>query len=72
MFEGLFQPMLLLVIALITVVVFGPRRIPELGKGIADGIREFKKSLDQLGDDRTAEAARPQEQTIKPPSANPM
>ncbi len=62
MVAGLFQPMHLQVIALIAVVVFGPRRIPELGKGIGDGIREFKKSLNQLADDRTAEMSKPQGQ----------
>ena len=40
MIEGLFQPLHLLVILGIALFVFGPRRLPELGKGIGDGIRE--------------------------------
>jgi sec-independent protein translocase protein TatA len=43
--EGLFQPMHLLVIFFIALLVFGPRKLPELGKGLGDGIRELKKGL---------------------------
>jgi sec-independent protein translocase protein TatA len=45
MFEGLFQPMHLVVIFVIALLVFGPRRLPELGKGLGEGIRGFKNSL---------------------------
>ncbi len=45
MFEGLFQPMHLLVIAFIAMLVFGPKKLPELGKGLGDGIRSFRDSL---------------------------
>jgi len=46
MFEGLLQPMHLLVIFAIALLVFGPRRLPELGKGLGEAIRGFKNSLD--------------------------
>ena len=45
MFEGLFQPMHLLVILGIALLVFGPRKLPELGKGLGDGIRGFKDAM---------------------------
>jgi sec-independent protein translocase protein TatA len=45
MFEGLFQPMHLLVILAVGVLVFGPKKIPELGKGLGEGIRGFKDAL---------------------------
>jgi sec-independent protein translocase protein TatA len=44
-FEGLFQPMHLLVILGIALLVFGPKKLPELGKGIAEGIRGFKSAV---------------------------
>jgi sec-independent protein translocase protein TatA len=44
-FEGLFQPMHLLVILGIAVLVFGPKRIPELGRGLGEGIRSFRAAL---------------------------
>jgi len=45
MFEGLFQPMHLLVLLGIALLVFGPKKLPELGKGLGDGIRIFKSSI---------------------------
>lgn len=45
MLEGLFQPMHLLVVLFIALLVFGPRKLPELGKGLGDGIRSFKDSM---------------------------
>ncbi len=45
MLEGLFQPMHLLVILFIAVLVFGPKRLPELGKGLGEGIRGFKDAM---------------------------
>lgn len=47
MFEGLFQPMHLLVIFGIALLMFGPKKIPELGKGLGEGIRGFKSALQQ-------------------------
>lgn len=45
MFEGLFQPMHLLVIFAIALLVFGPKKLPELGKGLGDGIRALKEGM---------------------------
>jgi sec-independent protein translocase protein TatA len=45
MFEGLFQPMHLLLIFGIALLVFGPKKLPELGKGIGEGIRGFKAAM---------------------------
>lgn len=45
MFDGLFQPTHLLVIFGIALLVFGPKKLPELGKGIGEGIRGFKSAL---------------------------
>ena len=45
MFEGLSQPMHLLVIFGIALLVFGPKKLPELGKGIGEAIRGFKSAM---------------------------
>jgi sec-independent protein translocase protein TatA len=55
MFEGLFQPMHLIIILVIALVVFGPGRLPELGKGIGKGIREFKKAISGEEKDSSAD-----------------
>ena len=50
MLEGLFQPMHLLMIFGIALLVFGPKKLPELGKGIGDGIRGFKSAMRERDD----------------------
>jgi sec-independent protein translocase protein TatA len=56
--EGLFQPVHLLVICFIALLVFGPRRLPELGKGLGEGIRALKDGLKD-GEKEVAKADRP-------------
>jgi len=41
----------LLIILLILVVLFGAAKIPQLGRGLGEGIRNFKKGLRDKGDD---------------------
>lgn len=45
MLEGLFQPLHLLIIFFIALLVFGPKKLPELGKGLGDGIRALKAGM---------------------------
>jgi sec-independent protein translocase protein TatA len=48
MFEGLFQPMHLIIILAIALVIFGPKRLPELGAGLGKSLREFKKAMAEV------------------------
>jgi sec-independent protein translocase protein TatA len=45
MFEGLIQPSHLLAIFFVALLVFGPKKLPELGKGLGEGIRALKDSM---------------------------
>jgi sec-independent protein translocase protein TatA len=45
MIEGLFQPMHLIIIAGIALLVLGPKKLPELGKGLGESIRGFKAAM---------------------------
>jgi sec-independent protein translocase protein TatA len=45
MIEGLLRPSHLLLIVLVALFVFGPKKLPELGKGLAQGIRSFKDGI---------------------------
>ena len=56
MFEGLFQPMHLVIVLFIALLVFGPKKLPELGKGLGDGIRSFKDSIRQKDSEATGES----------------
>lgn len=55
--EGLFQPTHLILIFGIALLVFGPKKLPELGKGLGDGIRGFKAAMNpgavQAGEEKT-------------------
>jgi sec-independent protein translocase protein TatA len=58
MFDGLFQPTHLLVIICIALLVFGGKKLPELGKGIGEGIRGFKSAI-KAEEDKPATAISP-------------
>jgi sec-independent protein translocase protein TatA len=45
MIEDLLQPRHLLVILVVALFLFGPTKLPELGKGLAQGIRQFKDAI---------------------------
>jgi sec-independent protein translocase protein TatA len=64
MFEGLFQPMHLLVIFGIALLVFGPKKLPELGKGIGEGIRGFKSAIKAEEEKPAATATIANEQSL--------
>ena len=73
MFEGILQPMHLLLILVIALVVFGPKNLPSIGKGLGEAIRGFKKALNEDDtdltklpkDSKTKNAERRAEQTTK-------
>ena len=56
MLEGLLQPSHLLLIALVAILVFGPSKIPELGKGLGEGIKNFKKGMKEATEAVKSEA----------------
>ncbi|MGO9613221.1 MAG: twin-arginine translocase TatA/TatE family subunit [Dissulfurispiraceae bacterium] len=56
MFEGLFQPIHLIIILVIALIIFGPGKLPELGKGLGKTIREFKKAMSADEKDSAIEA----------------
>jgi sec-independent protein translocase protein TatA len=62
MFEGLFQPMHLLVILVIAQLVFGPKRLGEIGKGLGEGIRAFRQGA---RDDKPAPESKPPDEGNK-------
>lgn len=65
MFEGILQPGHLLLILFIALIVFGPKKLPELGKGLGEAIRGFKKAIDE--NDRPAPVApAPQKSEAEP------
>ena len=52
MFEGLVQPMHVLLILVVALIVFGPGRLPELGKTLGTAIRDFRRAVNGDEGDR--------------------
>jgi len=49
---GVIGPNQILIIAVVIVLLFGARKIPQLMKGIGQGIKEFKNAKDGLDDEK--------------------
>jgi sec-independent protein translocase protein TatA len=77
-------PLELIIVLVIVLVIFGARRVPEAGKNLGKGMREFKDAVTGKDDDRKAslsasnepqtsgQATAPPEQAVAPaPPAAP-
>lgn len=53
----------LVVVFVIALLVFGPKRLPELAKGLGKGIRDFKKALS--GEDEEKNSLPPAQETTE-------
>ena len=59
-------PMEIMLVAIIALVVLGPKKLPEAGRSLGKGIRELKGSLsgDEPTADRTPAVEQPAERTV--------
>ena len=63
-------PLELAIVLIIALVVFGPKRLPELGRSLGRGIREFKSSVNgEDEDDEPASQPRLESRQAAPPAA---
>lgn len=71
MFEGIFQPMHLIIILIIVLIIFGPGKLPELGGSIGKAIRDFKKAMEEpeKKPDEVAQTKKMEEPVKKPDEA---
>lgn len=61
------------VILLVALVIFGPKKLPEMGRSLGKAIREFKSAGSELQEELTKtanEIEREPDRTIKPPNAS--
>ncbi|MBD7936177.1 MULTISPECIES: twin-arginine translocase TatA/TatE family subunit [Cytobacillus] len=57
MFSNIGFPGLILILVL-ALIIFGPKKLPEIGRALGDTLREFKKSTKDLANDDDAERER--------------
>jgi sec-independent protein translocase protein TatA len=67
---GEFSPIHWMIVALVILVLFGGRKIPEVMRGLGQGIREFKEGMkgDQTGQPTANPPANP---PVNPPASTP-
>jgi sec-independent protein translocase protein TatA len=70
----LFQPTHLLVLGIIVFLLFGAKRLPELGKGLGEGLKGFKDGIKGGNEPASAPAAPAvqQQSTVQQPTAAPI
>lgn len=68
--SDLFQPTHLLVIAIVLLVLFGAKRLPELGKGLGEGLKGFKEGLKGVTDTPQTTVQQNTQAPPPPPPAN--
>ncbi len=59
MFDNLLTPSHLIIVLVIALLIFGPRKLPELGKGLGEGLRGFKDGIKGNPDTPKQDAAAP-------------
>jgi sec-independent protein translocase protein TatA len=57
MFTGILQPTHLIILLAVVLVLFGPKRLPDAGRALGQGLREFKDSVSSEAQPPLAEAA---------------
>jgi sec-independent protein translocase protein TatA len=68
MLDNLFTPTHLVIILVIALLVFGPRKLPELGKGLGEGIKGFKEGIKGVSDTPQQENIAKSEAPPQPPA----
>ncbi len=66
----LLQPWHLIVLAVVAFLLFGAKRLPELGKGLGEGLKGFKEGIKGISDP-VAPAPNVQQNTAAPPPSAP-
>jgi len=64
------SPVELIIILVVVLIVFGPKRLPDLGRSLGRGMREFKDSVTGKDKDELPEASveKPEPTTVTPAS----
>lgn len=60
-FGELITPTHLIFVLVAALIIFGPKRLPEIGRGLGKGIREFKGSVTGIEGEKVETEAKPRE-----------
>lgn len=62
------QPIHIIIIIIVAVLIFGPNRLPEIGRGAGKAISEFRNASKGLTDSFHQEMSQPGAQAVPPPA----
>ncbi len=62
---GLLTPMHLIIILIVALVVFGPKRLPEIGRSLGQGLRELKKASREITESLSLDDQEPESSPAK-------
>lgn len=68
MLDDLLSPVHLVFILILALLIFGPRRLPEIGASLGKSIREFRQAMNQIG--RPADAPAEEAKSPLPPESS--
>ncbi len=66
----LLQPWHLIVLAVVAFLLFGAKRLPELGKGLGEGLKGFREGIRGISDPPPPAPPAQQQNTAPPPASN--
>ncbi|MGD1106835.1 MAG: twin-arginine translocase TatA/TatE family subunit [Terracidiphilus sp.] len=66
----LLQPWHIIVLAIVAFLLFGAKRLPELGKGLGEGLKGFREGLKGVSDPPPTAPPAQQQNTPPPPPAS--
>jgi sec-independent protein translocase protein TatA len=65
MLTSILQPTHLIILLIVALLLLGPKRLPEAGRAVGQGLKEFKSSISSSHDDD------PQDQISAAPGSTP-
>jgi sec-independent protein translocase protein TatA len=73
MFSGLESPTHLIIVLIVAMLVLGPKRLPQVGRSLGTGIRQFKASLEGRDEEASEQASKASEEEAgeRTPSLKP-
>jgi len=67
----LLQPWHLVILAVVAFLLFGAKRLPELGKGLGEGLKGFREGIRGIGDPPPPPPPPPVQASVQPPPPQP-
>ncbi len=65
------QPLHLVVIVIVALIIFGPSRLPEIGRGLGKALNEFRQGTKEMTESFRDEVTKPNAETPPAPAGQP-